>query len=561
MKNVNILFLLTFVFVLPSSAGVAELDSLINEIKTNLYEVKSRKSSYEQEISYSGSGVLQYMVQETNNRGRVTKKTYEFNLADIDPYAVREKTKRDLIMVSLTISDRQKLIKAAEDGKRSNYANEVVILAKDIDNARVLAELIKTAIPLAKEVNESRLEVATYEDMIAWLTENITEVKSGGKTYQQKMEKGEYEGSITFSKTKTGGNAYKREWFAFNLADINPNSLQFEISRDKLGVNFKSQRRQRVIRYKKNNKKKPFQKGLTILAENVENARDIRAVLKLAITASEEVLRNAMPEFNGSSKAINSAVEHVGKVAYGDNTIEQSFDPTCITQVTQVDRDKKGYDKYEYAFNVMDLDQDKMECRTSRKKMYLEVSTKKGDELIKEYKNSEFEGYTNSFKLYVEDIEKARRLQHALIGSIEFCTQNYQKPYPDDVKEITWWIMENVRDLTINGTTFRQDLGPVVDGNFDKVIFSKTEMNSKGGSEKVYEFNLSDINHRSVKYKVKGNELSVGFETNFRDKIIKYYKDGKIKNYVNGLEILFDDVETARNFRDGMIAVTKGYEK
>ncbi|MFN7603858.1 MAG: hypothetical protein ACK5R0_20905, partial [Bacteroidota bacterium] len=58
---------------------------------------------------------------------------------------------------------------------------------------------------------------------------------------------------------------------------------------------------------------------------------------------------------------------------------------------------------------------------------------------------------------------------------------------------------------------------------------------------------LSDINPTSVNYEIKGKWLYVTFETNFKNKIIKAYKDGKIQPYVYSVDILVKDIETARS--------------
>jgi hypothetical protein len=66
--------------------------------------------------------------------------------------------------------------------------------------------------------------------------------------------------------------------------------------------------------------------------------------------------------------------------------------------------------------------------------------------------------------------------------------------------------------------------------------------------EEIFEFNLSDIDPRSVDFEAKGKWLTVKFDTNFKNKIIKAYKAGKIQPYANSMEIAMKDVETARGF-------------
>ena len=41
--------------------------------------------------------------------------------------------------------------------------------------------------------------------------------------------------------------------------------------------------------------------------------------------------------------------------------------------------------------------------------------------------------------------------------------------------------------------------------------------------------------------------MYVVMETDFKGKIIKYYKDGKIQPYASGLQLAVNDVDVARN--------------
>ena len=63
----------------------------------------------------------------------------------------------------------------------------------------------------------------------------------------------------------------------------------------------------------------------------------------------------------------------------------------------------------------------------------------------------------------------------------------------------------------------------------------------------------------SVSIEPKGKWLYVTFESEFKGKIFKAYKDGKILPYVSKIEVAVNDVELARNlagaFKKGVTAV------
>jgi hypothetical protein len=110
-----------------------------------------------------------------------------------------------------------------------------------------------------------------------------------------------------------------------------------------------------------------------------------------------------------------------------------------------------------------------------------------------------------------------------------------------------------VGDVTVEQNTRKQSLDFAEPGNTNKLKYTNIETKGSTSTEEVFEFNLSDINPNSVDYSIKGKGIFVTFETNFKNKIIKAYKAGKIQPYTYSLELAFQDVETAR----GVISALK----
>ena len=147
--------LLTVVFTLlfagNAHAQSAELQSHAATLAQSVNPVQSGSRSYEQSITFSEPAVVKYSYVEADSKGNRTNYAFEFNLADIDPYAVREQTQKDVISVTVVARSKQKLIKSYKNDVVQSYQSQINILASDIDNGRKLAETIKAAIPLAKK--------------------------------------------------------------------------------------------------------------------------------------------------------------------------------------------------------------------------------------------------------------------------------------------------------------------------------------------------------------------------------------------------------------------------
>src|SRR5689334_1412410 len=79
-----------------------DFNGTVQKLQSALVEVSSSSKTYSQEIKSGQFGSVRYGVDETDQKGGKTSYAYEFNLADIDPYAVKQETQKDVIMVSLT---------------------------------------------------------------------------------------------------------------------------------------------------------------------------------------------------------------------------------------------------------------------------------------------------------------------------------------------------------------------------------------------------------------------------------------------------------------------------
>ena len=93
---VLVLFLRPF-----ACAQMGELKTEAAALEKAVGPAQSGSKSFEQKITFTEPAVIRYSYDETDSKGNRTQYAYEFNLADIDPYAVREQTQKDLISVAL----------------------------------------------------------------------------------------------------------------------------------------------------------------------------------------------------------------------------------------------------------------------------------------------------------------------------------------------------------------------------------------------------------------------------------------------------------------------------
>lgn len=547
MKYLTGLLLLIFSFF--GFSQQAEFESIVTDIQTNLLEVATGDETYTHEIELLNHSVLKYTLIEVDDKGNREELIYEFNVADLDPYVVREETKQDIIYLSLTVDNGQKFIKKYEDGEAKGYEESMLMVTKNIDNARTLKDLIKKAIPIAEKIMSNKLSVETYPEMEAWLEKNVVNAESGSKSYDQKLVAQEdFPGNVRMIQTVITSKSSEEKQYIFNLADININSLKFNISGSSFSLDFETKRKQKVIRVLKNGAPDGFDDEIEIFTNNVEEARDLKNILTKAVPLAEDQVEASIQKFESMQTAFDYLSKYVQNIDYGDESVEQSVEGNCLLKFNRTETDAKSTSKLTAEFNLIDINSNLIDYDVASDRMFVEFSTKESLDLLKTYENDEFDKYDDELKIFAENVEVARRIKAALEDLIKICERDYVDPFTNmSLDQKITWLTENMDEVRIDDETITQTFEKIDPSDPEKIKLTKLEVDSKGGTEEIFEFNFTDLNPKSIQYDIGSKTLAVSFETKFKEDIIKYYKDGEIENYQDGFELSIADIEKARN--------------
>lgn len=536
---------------------VSELATLIDKLHGTFTKVESAAKTYEQEIKLLQNSTLTYSYNQTDQKGARTVFSSDFNLADIDPYAVRQETQKDIIFVVLAARNKQKLIKTVKDGKTQSYDDELRIHAKDADHAKAILEIIKKCIPLGEKITAGKMKLTGYENMRQWLEENIKNVNVGTKSINQTLKEQSSPASFKLLQVESDGKASHQEEFTFNVADINLNTLVFKISGSTFALKFEMLEQLRSVSVSRDGAVKPFADEVTIYTNGVDEARDMKTVLTMMSPLAQAKVKGDMPALKNKSQSLETIVSVVKDLKIKDKVFTQSITPKCLATFITTEQTTKATVKDAYEFNWMDVNPNAFKLQVSGEKMQIELPMVDKKKLIDHYKDDKIAGYESEATIFVEDIEMGRRLRYSIDKAIEYCKSMYKDPFPATTKGMIDWMKQTVTEVTVEQTTRKQVFELAEEGNENKIKLTTIEIKASSSLEEIFEFNLSDIDPRTVDFEVKGKWLYVKFETNFKNKIIKAYKGGKIQPYIYSLEIAVKDVETAR----GLIGALKKFSE
>jgi len=541
--------LLIFLIALVSmTRGYSQsLNDLVGEMQASFTKVETASFTYEHEIKVLEYSTLQYDYKQIDLKGVSSSYQNQFNLADVDPYAVRQETVKDIILVVLTARNKQKLFKMVKNGKTEPFDDEVKIHAKNVDHARLILDLVKKAIPPAEKMMTTKLKLEGYDNMIKWLEEHVGKVSDGVKSVEQSLQRQTFPGSFKLQQIESDGKSSKQEEYTFNANDINLNSLVFKVSGNSFGLEISMLDRLKSVSLVRDGVKKPFVDDLIIYTNGVDEARDIRTVLTMIAPLVQAKVKADLPEPKNADEALEKLATFVKDVTIGANTYSQTITPKCVTTFSVTQQSASSTEKNTYTFNWMDVNPNLSKLAVSGEKMTMDLPMMDKKKLVNHYKDEKVVAFENDASIYVENMEVGRRLRVLVDKAINYCKTSYKPPFPSDTEGIVNWMKNTIGEVTVDQTTVKQVLEPAEAGNVNKIKFTNIEIKSSSSVEEIYEFNLSDINPMSVDYQPSGKWLRVKFETNFKNKIIKAYKAGKIMPYVYALEIAVKDTEEARS--------------
>jgi hypothetical protein len=558
LKKYFLLIGLACCYLFPCPASAQDLNALVTQLKQAVTPVQTGTKNYEATLESPQPGAMKYTYDEVDQKGNKTNYVYEFNLADIDPYAVRENTQKDLISSILAVKNKQKLVKVYKNNEVQSYDDQVVIYASNIESARNISDLVKKSIPPAEKIAASRLKVSGYDGMITWLGSNVKDVTLGTKSIGQFISKYDEPGTLLFRQRETDSKGAVETEYIFNLADINVNSIMFKVTGNKFAITMQTLRKARYISVMRAGERKPYVDDITINTNSVDEARDLKTVFTMLIPLAVEKVNASLPAATTEKDALTKLKTYAGDVSLGARQYNQTMDVQCYCTFTQIEKDAKTTTSHVYKFNWMDLNPNSTVIDVSGEKIFLDLQMNNKDKLIMHEKNDKHDGYDSEFKVYFSNIENARRAKILADKAIEKCASSYKDPFSAEAKSMVNWLQNNIKDITLADVTIKQGLELVEEGNINKLKYTRTELNSKGsGAVEVYEFNLADLNPLSVQTDVKLKWLYVTVESDFKSKIIKYYKDGKIQPYAAKIDFAVGDTESARSVSNALKKSTK----
>jgi hypothetical protein len=526
----------------------------LNWLKNNVAQVTTSAGIFAQSFSFGERKdyLVSFKVKKTDMKSVTTEETYDLNILDINKNNIQVKITGTQLAVSIETKGNDKYIKYTKNNELQSYANDFQILAEDIDQARYIISAITIAIAKSKA---KMPEFTSLQQSLDFIKNNTGDATIDAKSVKQKIEFIPGQGTkaaLTIDESDSKGKSINYQ-YNFYLADLETNSLNFKVSGKKVTLFCNTKNKIKFIKYVKDNVQQDFQYDLEILNNDIETTREVLEAYKYALKASE-----VQPAaYKSITEAINFLTNNIkGETVNADQyklTFEASTSEPYLCKFVKTKTDAKGVtSEQNIEFYPYTLDPTTTKVESSGKYLSVKALVKGKKPFVKGYKDGKQQSYDNEVEIIAFDAKQAKDIAEAITYMV-----NNGKPAEKDWsnKQVAMaFVKENVGNLKNESKEVTQKI-ELVNDDPCKVNLTVNTIDDKGKTiEEIYEFSLSDMNKMMVDYKISGKNVFVVLVCKNREKFVKVYKNGAQQSFGAEIEIMDDDVDTAKNLADALKA-------
>ncbi len=551
-------FLQIFCIVVLSVVSILDaksqdkLSQSLASIKEKVQDVQIDKTTFKQSIDVldERKGKLSFVSVLVDEKGKTANERFEFYVSDIDKNTIIRKTSGKKLFISLSINNNQKFIKHFKEDKLDSYTDNLEILLSSADAAQELANLFKIVIPL---VNSTEKGWNTNTDALSWLKNNISKINSGSATFEQSFSFGErkdYLASFTIKKTDQK-SVSSEEKYEFSILDINQKKLAVKVSGTQLSVSVETKGNDPYIKYTKNNEQQNFDNNFEIIAEDIDQARNIITAFSTAIEKSKSVI----PDFGSIQKSLDFITKNTIEVTLEKKTLNQkiNFIPGNGTKsiFSYTESDPKGKPIEErYEFYLNDIDANSLNFKVSGKKIAIVSISKNKTKFIRYYKDNTLQDFQNEINILTTDIETSREMVEAFKSAIK---SSETKPAAwKSIGEVITFLTNTLTGETIGPDIYKLNFSSISTEPLNvKYVLDKTDAKGivVGQSFEFYPYMLDP---GTVKITSSGKFLNVEVSVKSKELFVKVFKESKQQAFDDGIKIMAFDAKQAQDIAEAI---------
>jgi outer membrane protein OmpA-like peptidoglycan-associated protein len=533
----KIKFILFFkLFVLSSLAFAQDLTTSLTEVKKYVKQIKLEKASINQELEISGSNPseLNLKVTQTDSKNKSSTEEYKFDLIFFDISQVKREDSKKELLIEMKTSNGFDAVQYLKNGELQNYDDKISIRVDNADDARELEKYLKTAITAAKSKFEASLKLPTsFADLQKYVESAIKSFETNGITAGQKTIRGNlYNDRVVIKSKITGAKKDEDYSYDFSWGDIAESSIEIKSMGKAIGIILTCTDKNEFINTVDLAKNKTeYDKEVHFYASTPTEAKVLITAMQKFIPLARKEMQNRLPKSGSVGLELLSKISdfQVNETQYNQKATE-----TCLCQYTRKAVIKGKSKDENFLFNLSDLTDFKIDV----KKEFPTITAKTIDKLkfVSMTDAKTKRSFDNEISLYLPDIETARIMLASLPSISNKCKESIRPENFD-------WLVDKLKNAELTDMT--QILSLQEPNNRAKWRFTVAKNGGKKTTEKVYEFNVYDLDVTKTKFEVEGQNLALTIDTKNKEKILKQIEDGK-PTFTNEMQFLVTNAEDVK---------------
>jgi hypothetical protein len=384
-------------------------------------------------------------------------------------------------------------------------------------------------------VKEIKLEKSTVNQQFSYDNTNPYDVKIAVTTSDSKGKSTE-------------------EIYEFNLGLMG--EVKRSASSKEMKIELSAQKNLKVIRYTKGGEMQNYENEVELLAENVDDARELEKNLKDAITAAKTAWEASIKLPKDDLAALQSWLEqHIKDVSSDKQSVKQSLKKSATYKdravLTSEENDGKKTTELQSDFSWGDFNDNSAELKISGKEVT--VIAKSKNDYVRTQQGSVMKGYDDEVKFAAVNPTEGTILQMAIQKIIPLAKKELQNRIPKvATKEEGFKILKDrLKEVKVNESIYTQKIEPACMATYTL----KSEVKGKT-VEESFKFNSGDLT--DFKLNVSKEIIKIASKVQDSKKFIQVTKDGSLQNYDNSVEFIAGDIEDARYLMEALPAIAKG---
>lgn len=344
------------------------------------------------------------------------------------------------------------------------------------------------------------------------------------------------------------------EIYEFNMGLMG--EVKRSASSKEMKVELSAQKNLKVIRYTKGGEMQNYENKVEILAENVDDARELEKNLKDAVAAAKIAWEASVKLPKDDLAALQSWLEqHIKDVSSDKQSVKQSLKKSGTYKdralLTSEENDGKKTTELQSDFSWGDFNENGAELKISGKEVT--VIAKSKNDYVRTQQGSVMKGYEDEVKFAAVNPTEGTILQMAIQKIIPLAKKELQNRVPKVAsKEEGFKILKDrLKDVKVNESGYSQKIEPACATTYSL----KSEVKGKTVDEN-FKFNFGDLT--DFKLSVSKEVIKIASKVQDSKKYIQVTKDGTLQNYDNNVEFVAGDIEDARYLIEALPAIAKG---